>query len=845
MGDDGQMGATGATGPTGEEGEMGATGATGQSGPMGNDGATGATGPTGDDGEMGATGATGQSGPMGNDGATGATGPTGDDGATGATGPAGSGLEMLCVQISACGRVFDDQLPPQGEFIGEIVLQLSSGQMFEWDGSAWQALPGTDFFFLDSDDCRLFEVTANVPQIVQLTPDQAVVDTRNGVWYTALDSETLRVKFTFELSQTGCNDFVLCNDTTDISNNPDIVQYSVPCYINSGLTDPAPPTESIVRVPYASSGNLLPGVEIVQLASQNSIGSVYGLAYTPFGNPDPLTNGRLGDNLFAAAFLRRWNHVGQAAFNAERSIQSIWIVRNALSRTSVSPQVFIDFSYLNPSDSAGDPLMYGTGARPPASLDPGVNNDPLGMQDSMKVGFGDIEMSSDYESLFVVNLNNRTLYQLPIAMGGGTTPTPYTISDPRLATVQRRNLLDAQFVALYQTNRDANYPRNPNNIRPFGLGVYNGFVYIGIVDTDQFDSGDNEVGAMSQQLWAYVVRLPENDIAAAAPELVLGFSLFYLRRKYFSNDASGLVPPNSGSLWRPWLDEMTNPNFTTLPPTQQVTNYAQPVLSDIVFDDVGNMYLGLRDRTADWGGVQFRSEDANDSTLYTTESSAGDILKATVACEIGTAAPEWTLEPLFAADDTSIIIPTSFFDDKSPLRSGTQFEATQGALAYFPTRNEVLTTVTDPIGQESGGVGRFSTLTGKTRLPQTEIYSFTNNPQVGKANGLGDIELMLQAPNTPCCLHVANACLLNNTPNPFLMLTAENNGQEGAYNVCFRNTNGVNERLNFAPVNYGTQFANDVPVGPSDRLLVTVSDSRNPLCRTEFWLRVQNGQCCL
>ena len=151
----GPTGATGATGPTGPEGPQGPQGPTGSQGPAGSDGSQGpqgVQGPPGSDGAPGAQGPQGLQGPAGSDGAQGPQGPQGpqgiqglpgvdgEDGAVGPTGaqgpqgPAGIGLQIDQVVATATERL---ALSPSQ---GDQVFQSNNGNVYLYDGSAWQNL---------------------------------------------------------------------------------------------------------------------------------------------------------------------------------------------------------------------------------------------------------------------------------------------------------------------------------------------------------------------------------------------------------------------------------------------------------------------------------------------------------------------------------------------------------------------------------------------------------------------------------------------------------------------------------------------------------------------------------
>ncbi|MEL6276957.1 MAG: hypothetical protein AAFU03_17790, partial [Bacteroidota bacterium] len=185
----------------------------------------------------------------------------------------------------------------------------------------------------------------------------------------------------------------------------------------------------------------------IAIASAQEIGSTFGLAYQ-----------RSTESVYVAAFMKR--HAGFRT-NGESGI--IYRVQNP---NTASPTIteYIDF------DALGIPTQPGTGDPHPAD---GASQIDWEMDNNSwdwvgKMSFGDLDISEDEQELYVVNLFDRRLYRFP------AKETPYTAADAGLITA-------------------IDLPRPCGaevDARPFGLGVYDGLVYFGMIC-----SGESTIGA--------------------------------------------------------------------------------------------------------------------------------------------------------------------------------------------------------------------------------------------------------------------------------------------------------------------------------------------------------------
>jgi Mg-chelatase subunit ChlD len=154
-----------------------------------------------------------------------------------------------------------------------------------------------------------------------------------------------------------------------------------------------------------------------------------------------------------------------------------------------------------------------------------------------RVGLGDLEISERGDLLFTVNLLNRRIYVL--------------------------SLPDGQVVRSF-AHGAASEPW-AKNARPFALGVRDGWLYHGVVDS-------REDSSVPGTLSGHVYRSGPDGTSMSE---VLSFPL------------TGRLTPQ----WMPWSDKQVD-----------IQGGPQPVLSDVEFRRNGDLVVGLRPRTRDYDG---------------------------------------------------------------------------------------------------------------------------------------------------------------------------------------------------------------------------------------------------
>jgi hypothetical protein len=411
-----------------------------------------------------------------------------------------------------------------------------------------------------------------------------------------------------------------------------------------------------------------------QLAAAKQLGAVWGLAW----NPQTQT-------IYAAAFMKRHIGFGPGGPGAIYQITSAGAV-----------SIFHNFGAQAGADPHPQPGQ--TCPRPNAGTTNGncwfydVNAfDQVG-----KVAFGDLDISEDLSTLYTVNLANNSLLAIPVANPAGaatfTVPTP--------------------------TNCPA------ADVRPFGLGVKDGKVYVGVVCSAE--------SSVRTNLRAYVYTFA-NSAFASAPTVEIDLS---------SYRTSGNIQ------WQVWI------NSTTFSPAMVDSSggvkWGQPWLSDIAFDG-GDMILTLRDRNADLFGARSGGLSTADATLY-SGIARGDILRA---CANGSGG--WQLENRGSCGGVTTAGATGhpegpgggeyYYQDEQIAQPHA--ETSVGSLVQVPGLPDVVSTIYNPVERaqavSDAGIKWYNNRTGATSRGY-RVYDASPAPAFfSKANGLGDLEALCPA----------------------------------------------------------------------------------------------------
>ncbi len=438
------------------------------------------------------------------------------------------------------------------------------------------------------------------------------------------------------------------------------------------------------------------------VAVDTQVGTTWGVAYrrAPVGSPTA------SGTIYVSAFAKRQADYGPNGSGAIYAINAATLVSNLLT---IVPNAGLTAH--NPANFAIDSTFYAA---------PG------------KEGLGDMDISEDGNTLFVVNLNDQQLYSIDLTAVVPTASARGIIGPPVGTCVN-------------------------GEYRPFGLGIRDGLVYVGGVCT-----GETAPLGTTNVLQAFVYSFnPTTNISAQ----VLNFPLDYPRGCADIDPTYGnpgvpipcrTTADGSQADWQPWRDVWPTPNLT--PPGSGFSGgggdeffaYPQPILSGIEF--VGeDMVVSFRDRMGDQIGYRDNGPDgiggAFPDTLITV--TAGDILRAGP-----NGAGGWTIENAAQGVDfgpsLGVNIPYSeqgpgngefYWQDNFTDVGGVHHDETiTGGIVQVPGAPEISAEIMDPNGFFSAGTGWFDNGTG-ARNRDFAIIQSTNpvTAPFGKGNGLGDL----------------------------------------------------------------------------------------------------------
>jgi hypothetical protein len=327
-----------------------------------------------------------------------------------------------------------------------------------------------------------------------------------------------------------------------------------------------------------------------------------------------------------------------------------------------------------------------------------------------KVGLGGTALAPDRKSLYVMNLNSKSLWQVPFTIGTGGVP----LAGPPAEVAIPLSLPGA-----------ATGCPSQSDLRPFGVSAQNGSIWVTLTCT----------GPAVADLRGYVYRYsPEAGTFDAAPAFETALS-GYARGATFR-------PPPFSANWNPWED-------VTWPGSQGIVSKPQPMVSDVTFDSSGDMTIGIKDRLGDQAG-----HGTGDLTPGSPQAwfgmPGGDILRA---CR-NAADTGWELEsngscgapPRLGARPTNNQGPGGgefYNDDFVPYHD----QVSLGALLQLPGYGEVINTSFDP-GKTTNaeGVRFYSHANGAPN----SYHLIRGNPSstsggFAKSGGLGDMAALVGA----------------------------------------------------------------------------------------------------
>ncbi|MCG8455148.1 MAG: hypothetical protein MI919_02635 [Holophagales bacterium] len=502
---------------------------------------------------------------------------------------------------------------------------------------------------------------------------------------------------------------------------------ATPCFVNGDPLNPpagacpgggGPASDFDAFVTFVDTIDSNDGTGVAHVATAGQVGSVWGVAWQ-----------RSSRSVFAGATVKR--HVGMGPLPGGSAGSRTGVIYRLTGDLSTDAGATVE-AWFNLDDIPG----VDTGAEPAArGLDPCTtepNYDAAAFDAVGKVGLGDLDISDDDQTLWVINLFDRSLYELAI----GSPPQV-----PTAAEVTAHSFGAAEPAC------------NLGVFRPWALEEHDGQVYVGGVCT-----GEN--GGTALDLSAHVLR---HDPAGPAGNFteVFQMPLDYPRGKLSDQGANEPL-----GIWRPWIDawsDITGPAPGGGPFGQ--TLYPQAILTDLVFDIDGSILLGFLDRAGNQLGNANYQTDGVDTTTY-EGVVGGDLLRVCFDPDDtnGDTNP-YVLEfesdcpgpggPNLAADQAPPQGPGGreyywadyYRLDNNPNDpdAGTHQEVNLGGLAHRFGSGEVASSAFDPYDDfRAGGVVWLSQADG-SRTHSLEVFGQDQGGQpatFGKAAGIGDVELM-------------------------------------------------------------------------------------------------------
>lgn len=527
---------------------------------------------------------------------------------------------------------------------------------------------------------------------------------------------------------------------------------------------------ALVKYPYDRSGTTaLAASEILATAAQ--VGAVNGVAYSKYAK-----------KVFTSAFMKRHSGFGPADGSGSAAAYApgtIYMANPALTSTTGATSFFIslDKKGYPTHNSTGSPAyasaftlsssgsaltrtetvtfnanglgVIGTNAERglPANMNI-ASNDAAAFGQVGKVSLGDIEMSEDGKFLFVVNLFDRKIYQFQLNSVTNPTDASY-VNSWNLPNPPARSGSGLAGAATTYASANANFYNGTVGLqRPFALKYRNGKLYVGSVTTGEgtgavSTTDDNTGNVEYTDLWSYVWELNPSSGFTAAP--VLQIPLNYAR---------GTNDYGFDERWRPWSNTMPESNINTA-----ASGWAlpQPMLSGIEFDVDGSMILSFRDRAGDQGGTfnsmlsgatsrtvmalgdQLRAYKNPSGCAYQLESNGKEGASSPKAATAGAGTGQGPGGGEFYYQDGLEVY------NGNPSTNRLHLNLAMGSLALLPGSEEVAATYMDAVMVNGGGVSWMNSNTGANSRDY-QLYFGIDTGDLGKANGLGDIELLFENP---------------------------------------------------------------------------------------------------
>lgn len=523
----------------------------------------------------------------------------------------------------------------------------------------------------------------------------------------------------------------------------------IPCYINGdGLhTDNTIPTgftsfpdetpyDAFVLVRYepGQGVNSLGGMsDVYHLAYAEEIGSTWGVAYNSNTN-----------FFYAGAVLKRHSALPPDGAGAIYKIEAA--VDAAGTRVS-TPSLLIDLNTvagINTGGIASARNLAGTGnvwGGLGTTRTTGPDEDPDAFPAVGKIALGDVEITSDNNTLYVINLN-----------GDGIT------TFPQLIRIDVTNQDAPVVTGIYDISPTTTGVTPVNGVlRPWGIGIRESddAVFIGVVA-----SGENS--GTTNDLEGYVFEVTPTGMNTATFTNRLTVDLSYARGPTTLSPGAASPPGGDITTFNPWTD-----TYPINASTVGFDHYPQPIFSDIEFLDDGDLLVAVMDR---WGmQTGTNNNPVGGGSVDEFGRPAGDVLR-------------------FSPDGTSGNWDGTTFTEYGDVMSTNENKVALGAIAYTSSSpGEFIGPTVDPIGTNNNGLSVMD-LNSSAKLDDQILVNATvpgNNSPGDKGLALGDLEL------GELCIGIADLNLVkavsNATPNVgdvvTFTITLSNEGPDAATNV--------------------------------------------------------------
>jgi hypothetical protein len=471
----------------------------------------------------------------------------------------------------------------------------------------------------------------------------------------------------------------------------------VPCYSNGTYDGPGKAEVAIVAI--ANNQGVLTAASMsptkTPVATLQEVGSVWGEA-----------RDKKKDRFFFSTLLKR--HVGFGP----KGVGGIYIVDKQVSGYAVGGSFSLQGVVPSNTSTAidlGSVTRNTTNTADDNYVPSGTNLSQPGRDlDAFakvgKVAFGDIDIDETTDRLFAINLNQRTI--LTVDISGGTSSLAGASATTLGSLTKSFNIVGATGLPTM----------TGGEVRPWGLKIYKGRGYLGVTN----DASTSQLPADAK---SYILSFDINNIGA-------GFDVELTIDNYTN--------------YKAWANTWTQTGFATSA-TSTALSWRQMVVSDIEFDDNGNMIISSLNRFGMQMGYFNYIPVAGNTNLVQVKAYADSIK----AC-FNSSTTSWSLGattcPIPAGGSTQEFFSQDWAGD------GTD-ESSNGAVALLMGSQKVVNVASDPFPANvstndaqyytSGGLNWFSTADG-TKTGTARLFLTTANAQgFGKAIGLGDTEFNL------------------------------------------------------------------------------------------------------